>query len=473
MTTTDGRVLALDLGTSSSRALVLTAGDAAPVPGALARHKISPTYGTGGSATIDLHEYVEGLLGCLDELQQNGHLDDIGAIVVSSQWHSIVALDNKGDALTPVVTWADTRSVHLDLGSSFDEHAFHARTGSWLHRLYWTRRIPWLLSEGSPAGFAGLPDLVIERLTGERVTSVSIASGTGTLDLATGEYDDEALEIAGVKADRLPSIVPTGWVAHLSAEYERRWPELVGVPVHPPTGDGAASNVGTGGYDETTAAVTVGTSAAVRVVHPIDGAPELPWELWRYRVDEKRAVTGMAFSAAGNLHAWLTGVLQLTSDEPTGVEIGGSRVIAIPFQAGTRPPATVPSGSGVYFGLSFDDTAADLLAASMQGASLEVDRGLRMLDSLFGRELSVVLGGGGIDASAWWRRCLTATFARPTTVCAEAEVGARGAAAVALGLSPQPGGEHLTPAKADVDRVAALRPRYERLRELAAQAAAV
>jgi gluconokinase len=196
----------------------------------------------------------------------------------------------------------------------------------------------------------------------------------------------------------------------------------------------------------------------------------LPWELWRYRVDDKRAVTGMAFSAAGNLHAWLTGVLQLDSDEPSGVPIGSSRVIAIPFQAGTRPPATVPSGSGVYFGLSFDDTGADLLAASLQGASLEIDRGLRMLDSLFDRELSVVLGGGGIDASAWWRRCLTATFARPTTVCAEAEVGARGAAAVALGLSPEPGGEHLLPVDAEAERIAALRPRYSALRELAIKA---
>ncbi|MEU4288101.1 FGGY family carbohydrate kinase [Kribbella sp. NPDC026596] len=473
MTKTDGRVLALDLGTSSARALVLSAEDASPLAGALARHKISPAYGSDGSATLDLHAYVEGLLGCLDELQQNGHLSDIGAIVLSSQWHSIVALNNKSAALTPVITWADTRSVHLDLGSSFDEHAFHARTGSWLHRLYWPRRIPWLLSEGSPSAFAGLPDLVLERLTGERVTSVSIASGTGTLDLAGGSYDDEALEIAGVKADQLPPIVPTGWTATLSAEYERRWPGLVDVPVHPPTGDGAASNVGSGGYDESTAAVTVGTSAAVRVVHPIDDAPELPWELWRYRVDDQRAVTGMAFSAAGNLHAWLTGVLQLESDEPTGVEIGASRAIAIPFMAGTRPPATVPSGSGVYFGLSFDDDAADLLAASLQGASLEIDRGLRMLDSLFGRQLDVVLGGGGIDASEWWRRSLTATFARPTTVCAEAEVGARGAAAVALNLSPAPGGEHLTPVDDEVERVAALRTRYEALRELAVQASAV
>ncbi|TDO36353.1 gluconokinase [Kribbella sp. VKM Ac-2527] len=472
MPRTDGRLLALDLGTSSARALVLSAADASPIPGALARHKVSARYGAAGEATLDLHDYVEGLLGCLDELQAGGHLEGITDIVMSSQWHSIVALDNRDRPLTPVIPWVDTRSVEPKLGADFDEHAFHARTGAWLHRLYWTRRIPWLMSEVQADSFAGLPDLVLERLTGARVTSVSIASGTGTLDLARGVYDEEALEIAGVKPDRLPSIVPTGWTGSLSSEFERRWPGLVGVPVHPPTGDGAASNVGTGGYDETTAAVTVGTSAAVRVVHPIDNAPELPWELWRYRVDDKRAVTGMAFSAAGNLHAWLTGVLQLDKEhqEPTGVEIGSSRVIAVPFQAGTRPPETVPSGSGLYFGLSFDDTGADLLAASLQGASLEVDRGLRMLDGLFGRQLSVVLGGGGIDASAWWRRCLTATFARPTTVCAEAEVGARGAAAVALGLSPDPGGEHLRPVDAEVNRVAALRPRYSALRELAVKA---
>ena len=323
---------------------------------------------------------------------RTGTSTEISDIVLSSQWHSIVALDDKGeraDAGDPVGGHADR--CLLSLGSVFDEHAFHARTGAWLHRLYWTRRIPWLChcrpgcsAYAGPAGpGAGAADrrpsdLCFDRLrhrhSGPRVRPVRRRGARGGRGLG--------------RAD-LPPIVPTGWTGALSPEYARRWPGLVGVPVHPPTGDGAASNVGTGAYDETTAAVTVGTSAAVRVVHPIDGAPELPWELWRYRVDDKRAVTGMAFSAAGNLHAWLTGVLQLDEEhrEPTGVEIGSSRVIAIPFQAGTRPPETVPGGSGVYFGLSFDDTGADLLAASLQGASLEIDRGLRMLDSLFGRQL--------------------------------------------------------------------------------------
>jgi len=54
----DGHCLALDLGTSSARALVLSP-DLSPVPGALARHKITPAYGAGGSVTLDLHDYVE------------------------------------------------------------------------------------------------------------------------------------------------------------------------------------------------------------------------------------------------------------------------------------------------------------------------------------------------------------------------------------------------------------------------------
>jgi gluconokinase len=58
-------------------------------------------------------------------------------------------------------------------------------------------------------------------------------------------------------------------------------------------------------------------------------------------------------------------------------------------------------------------------------------------------------------------------------VCAEAEVGARGATAVALGLSPDPGGETVDPDPGDVDRLSALQPAYDALRDLAVRASRV
>ncbi len=187
MPRTDARILALDLGSSSARALVLD-GSATPLPGAIARHPVTPSYGADGAATFDLDGYIGGLFGCLDELSAAGLLDGVEHIVMSSQWHSIVALDNLSRPLSPVVPWVDTRSVPRRVGASFDEHAFHARTGTWLHRLYWTRRIPWLVESCGASRFAGLPDLVLARLTGSLVSSVSVASGTGLLDLASGRY---------------------------------------------------------------------------------------------------------------------------------------------------------------------------------------------------------------------------------------------------------------------------------------------
>src|SRR4029453_1435677 len=120
------RVLALDLGTSSGRALVLD-GDASPVPHALARHKGETAYASGGADTPDLEGYVEGVLGCVHELNETGFLDGVEHIVLSSQWHSVVALDNDGGPLTPVVPWPDPRSVPRRTGDDFDERAFHAR----------------------------------------------------------------------------------------------------------------------------------------------------------------------------------------------------------------------------------------------------------------------------------------------------------------------------------------------------------
>lgn len=88
-------ILALDLGTSSVRGLVLDA-DAAPRPGALARRKVSVAFGDDGAATLDGPGYLARLTQCLDELAAGGHLRDVGLVATSGQWHSLLPLDRAG-----------------------------------------------------------------------------------------------------------------------------------------------------------------------------------------------------------------------------------------------------------------------------------------------------------------------------------------------------------------------------------------
>jgi gluconokinase len=102
------RILALDLGTSSVRGLVLDAA-ARPVPGALARRQADVRLGDEGEATLDAAAYLGALVECLDELAGNDHLDDVELVVASAQWHSVVPLDAGGAPLGPVLTWLDTR----------------------------------------------------------------------------------------------------------------------------------------------------------------------------------------------------------------------------------------------------------------------------------------------------------------------------------------------------------------------------
>jgi gluconokinase len=441
-------ILALDLGTSSVRGLVLDDG-ATPLPGALARRRVRVRTGDDGTGTLDGPGYLACLTECLDELAAGGHLRDVELVAASAQWHSVVPLDAAGEPLGPVLTWLDTRPAPLPGATGpADADAFHQRTGAWFHRAYWTVRLPWLRDRSGSrvARHVGLVEYVLGALLTEAPMSVSLASGTGLLDLRRMDWDAEACELAGVRPGELPALAPTGWRGRLRPEYARRWPQLARAGWVAPVGDGAASNVGSGCVDARRAAVTVGTSAAVRLLQPAGAElPHLPDELWRYRVDHEHVVTGAAYSSGGNLFAWADRELRLP--EGTRLEEALARVPVDghlrvnPRFGGDRPPGLAPAGSGELLGLSFGSTAVDILAGLMTALCRLVADDLALLESGVGRPAEVVLGGGAMAASGWWRRTFATTLA-PRTVRyqRDPEIGATGAALVALGRIPAAAG---------------------------------
>ncbi|NES26970.1 carbohydrate kinase [Micromonospora terminaliae] len=436
-------ILALDLGTSSVRGLVLDA-DAVPRPGALARRKVHLVTGDDGSGVLDGPGYLACLMECLDELAAGGHLRDVELVATSAQWHSVLPLSADGAPLGPVLTWMDTRPEALPgAAAPVDPDAFHERTGAWWHRCYWTMRLPWLREHcGTPvARFGGLVEYALGVLLDDAPMSVSMASGTGLLDLRLLEWDPEACELAGVRPEDLPALAPQRWRGRLRVEHAQRWPQLADARWAAPVGDGAASNVGSGCVDPSRAAVTVGTSAAVRLLQAVPAGaelPPLPEELWRYRVDHEHVVTGAAYSSGGNLFAWAARELRL----PSGAELEAAlaragahpTLRANPRLGGDRPPGVTPAGSGELRGLSFGTTAVDILAVLMTGMCGLIARDLALLEAGVGRPAEVVLGGGAMAASAWWRAAFVDALApRPVRHQRNPEIGATGAALVALG----------------------------------------
>ncbi|MBF9131633.1 carbohydrate kinase [Plantactinospora sp. S1510] len=437
------RILALDLGTSSVRGLVLDAA-ARPLPGALARRPADVVIGDTGEATLDARAYLGALIECLDELAGARHLDGVELVVASAQWHSVVPLDPGGGPLGPVLTWLDTRPVApAGVRGPQDADAFHRRTGTWWHRFYWSVRLPWLRERAGDGRmrFAGLVEYIFGMLLDEEVMSISQASGTGLLDLRTLDWDPEACELAGVRPGELPALAAPSWSGRLRADFARRWPALRTARWAPPSGDGAASNVGSGCFDTRRAAVTVGTSAAVRLVQRVEAGaelPPLPEELWRYRVDHDHVVTGTAFSGGGSLYAWARREMRL----PDGPELDqalarippGSGVPADPRLGGDRPPGLAPAGSGMLAGLGFNTTSVDILAGLMGALCVQVAVGVAAIESTLDASVQVVLGGGAVAASGWWRRTFAVELApREVHHVRNPEIGAVGAALVAIG----------------------------------------
>ena len=127
----DARVLGLDLGTSSVRALVFDDRGVA-LPDALARRPASLEISDEGKAELDPDAVVAAIGECLDKLAGRGELDQVEHVATSCAWHSVIALDGAGRRPDGALTWADTRAGALvpGLRSRGDMDRLHAATGA-------------------------------------------------------------------------------------------------------------------------------------------------------------------------------------------------------------------------------------------------------------------------------------------------------------------------------------------------------
>src|SRR5581483_8793247 len=266
-------ILVIDIGTSSLRAMVYDA-QANEVEGLRARRTYQADATDDGGSTLDPRAMFEAFTSALDEVMTAVGDINLAAVSASSLAYNVLALDAKGEPLTAAFLYSDTRDASAveQLRAAYDWSPIYARTGCPLHTSYLPPRLVWL-RETQPAIFSNaaqwvsLYEFFLLRLFGCARQSHSFAAWSGMLNHATLDWDEQVLQIAGVRRPQFsPLAGAKECLSGLRNEFAARWSSLANIPWFPAFGDGALANIGSGCFDETSVAVTVGTSGAMRVV---------------------------------------------------------------------------------------------------------------------------------------------------------------------------------------------------------------
>lgn len=451
-------ILSLDVGTSSTRALLFAANGAA-VPGIQAQETYELTTSNDGEVSVDADTLVAAVASTIDTaLKAAGPLTSlIGAVAADTFWHSIVGVDTDGRPVTPLITWEDTRprQAAAELSAQLDGKAIHERTGARLHASYWPAKLRFL-AQTQPGAFSraaqwlSFGEYLHRQLLGQSICSLSMASGTGMLVIRERAWDKELLHVLGIRPEQLPQLGDLHEAIHgLTSEYAERWPTLRDIPWYPALGDGAAANVGSGCATEGNWALTIGTSSAIRVVV----APEqvVPSSgLWLYLVDGKRALLGGALSEGGNVFAWMEKTLKLPSLKDAEPQVAalspdGHGLTILPFISGERSPGWHAEARAVVVGIQTHTTPVDILRASMEALAYQLNAVYQQLiDVLDVHETKpkLIASGGALLSSSVMQQIVVDTLGTMLYPSSELEASARGVALLALeamGILPDVG----------------------------------
>jgi gluconokinase len=410
------RLISVDIGTTSAKAVLYRKEFG--IDG-LETESCSTSYPRPGYVEQDPEEVLAAVGRAIRRLVENSRIspDEIDAIVFDGVWQSMVPVGRDGTALARASIWSDTRSIQQNerLKKRLDTEEVKRRTGCSLHPMYFLSRLAWMQEEAPEVfrradRFVSIKEYVIQRLFGVRKVDLSIASGTGVLNMSTLDWDADLLSEVDLTPDRFSECVePTLVLPGLKRESAPRLGLREGTPGVIGAADGAQSHLGSVGLAETRMSLTVGTGAALRRRMSSPGI--VPGtEAWCYYLAEGNWLHGGVLLDAGNALRWFADTLMPPAGESEEVfslmnslsaeiPVGAEGLCFIPLFGGERCPHYRPQAKGALYGLTFSHTRAHLVRALMEGLAYNLYSVYRMLvpDS----EPDLVVTGGILKSPTW------------------------------------------------------------------------
>jgi glycerol kinase len=375
-------ILALDQGTTSSRAILFDARGAVL---AIAQREFRQIYPQPGWVEHDAEEIWETQLGCAAECIARVPGVEIAAIGITNQRETTVVWDRAtGKPVHNAIVWQDRRTAEYcdELRKEGHEALFQTRTGLLLDAYFSGTKLRWILQNAHLTTenlcFGTIDSWLIWNLTcgGAHVTDVTNASRTLLFDIHRREWDDELLAILGVPREMLPEVRASSGIV---AETAEGLPIPAGIPIAGIAGDQQAALFGQRCTRAGMAKNTYGTGSFV-VMNTGDAAVTSTHGLlstiaWKIGHEVQYAVEGSIF-VTGAAVQWLRDQLHIIKTvadiEPLAASVPDSNgVVFVPAFTGLGTPHWDGYARGTILGLTLGASAAHIARATLEAIALQ------------------------------------------------------------------------------------------------------
>lgn len=445
-TTRQGLVLAIDQGTTSSRAIIF---DQTFGVRGIAQQEFPQYFPASGHVEHDAEEIWASVLATVRDALASANVSarEIAAIGITNQRETTVIWDRAtGTPIHPAIVWQDRRTADRchALKAQGLEPLITDRTGLLLDPYFSGTKIGWLLdivpgvrarAEAGQLAFGTIETFLIWRLTGGRVhaTDATNASRTLLLNIHTGQWDDDLLKALNVPLALMPE------VKDCAGDFGVTDAALFGAPIviRGAAGDQQAATVGQACFEPGMMKATYGTGcfALLNTGQTAVRSKTRLLTTIAYQVAGQRtyALEGSIF-IAGAAVQWLRDGLKLIDAAPTVNTLAEQAddtqdVVLVPAFVGLGAPYWVPEARGALFGLTRNTGANELARAALEAVCFQThDLLTAMRQDWQDAGETVMRVDGGMTASDWTMQRLADLLASPVDRPEVLETTALGAA---------------------------------------------
>ncbi len=371
------------------------------------------------------------------------------AIVLSSAMHSVIPVDSHGNPLANMMTWADNRSgdVAIHIRESSSGEMLYEQTGTPIHAMTPLCKLAWLREHAAPLfssthKFISIKEFIWHKLFGAFEVDHSIASATGLIDIHKLAWSQNALDAAGITPDHLSTLVSPSFTRKdcdkavaVQLGINNSTAFMIGAS------DGCLANLGSFATAPGAAALTIGTSGAVRVASkkPVFDFTSM---IFNYRLDGETFICGGPTNNGGSALRWyvenfLDQRLETVEDYDAVLktiqfsEPGAEGLIFLPYVLGERAPIWNSKASAAFFGMNGTHSRSHFTRAVVEGISFALyDIAEHMMSN--GLPIDRIHVSGGFVRSPEWLQLLANVFEKKVCLLNAEDASAVGAAYLGL-----------------------------------------